>query len=61
MEALGRVAAEPVSSPMALPPWDNSAMDGYAIRSADVAARDGGRAGAARGRRRGAAPGGAGR
>ena len=37
-EARGRVAAEPVMSPMALPPWDNSAMDGYAIRSADVAA-----------------------
>ncbi len=39
-EARGRVAAEPVTSPIALPPWDNSAMDGYAIRSADVAAAD---------------------
>jgi molybdopterin molybdotransferase len=37
-EALGRVAAEAVASPIALPPWDNSAMDGYAIRCADVAA-----------------------
>jgi molybdopterin molybdotransferase len=37
-EALGRVAAEPIASPIALPPWDNSAMDGYAIRAADVAA-----------------------
>jgi molybdopterin molybdotransferase len=37
-EARGRVAAEPVTSPIALPPWDNSAMDGYAIRAADVAA-----------------------
>jgi molybdopterin molybdotransferase len=36
-EARGRVAAEPVASPIALPPWDNSAMDGYAIRAADVA------------------------
>ncbi len=36
-EALWRVAAEPVVSPIALPPWDNSAMDGYAIRAADVA------------------------
>ena len=36
-EARGRVAAETVTSPLALPPWDNSAMDGYAIRSADVA------------------------
>ena len=35
-EALGRVVAEPVNSPISLPPWDNSAMDGYAIRSADV-------------------------
>ena len=37
-EALGRVAAEPLASPIALPPWDNSAMDGYAIRGSDVAA-----------------------
>ncbi len=36
-EARGRVAAEPVVSPIALPPWDNSAMDGYAVRAADVA------------------------
>jgi molybdopterin molybdotransferase len=35
-EARDRVAAEPVASPIALPPWDNSAMDGYAIRAADV-------------------------
>ena len=38
LEARGRVAAEPVDSPIDLPPWTNSAMDGYAIRSADVAA-----------------------
>ena len=37
-EALGRITAEPVASPIDLPPWDNSAMDGYAIRAADVAA-----------------------
>ena len=37
-EALGRVLAEDVMSLTALPPWDNSAMDGYAIRSGDVAA-----------------------
>lgn len=36
-EAVGRVAAEPVVSPIDLPPWDNSAMDGYAIRAADTA------------------------
>jgi len=35
-EALGRVLAEPVMSLTALPPWDNSAMDGYAIRAADT-------------------------
>jgi molybdopterin molybdotransferase len=35
-EAVGRVVAEPVDSAISLPPWDNSAMDGYAIRSADV-------------------------
>jgi molybdopterin molybdotransferase len=35
--ALGRVLAEPISTPVDLPPWDNSAMDGYALRSADVA------------------------
>ncbi len=37
-EARGRVLAEDVMSLTALPPWDNSAMDGYAIRAADVAA-----------------------
>ena len=35
-EALGRVLAEPVVSTTALPPWDNSAMDGYAVRAADT-------------------------
>jgi len=37
-EGLGRVAAEHITSPIALPPWDNSAMDGYGIRAADTAA-----------------------
>ncbi len=36
-EALGRVVAEEARSTTDLPPWDNSAMDGYAIRAADVA------------------------
>lgn len=36
-EALGRVLAEDVTSPIEHPPWDNSSMDGYAVRSADVA------------------------
>jgi molybdopterin molybdotransferase len=35
--ALDLVLAEDVSSPIDLPPWDNSAMDGYAVRAADVA------------------------
>lgn len=37
LTALGRVLAEPIDSPISLPPFDNSAMDGYALRSADVA------------------------
>jgi molybdopterin molybdotransferase len=37
-EARGRILAEDVMSLTALPPWDNSAMDGYAIRATDVAA-----------------------
>jgi molybdopterin molybdotransferase len=35
-EALDAVLAEDVVSPIDLPPWDNSAMDGYAVRSADL-------------------------
>ena len=34
--ALGRALGESVVSPVALPPWDNSGMDGYAVRRADV-------------------------
>jgi len=37
LDALGHVLAEDVVSPIDLPPWDNSAMDGYAVRSADFA------------------------
>src|SRR5260221_1904544 len=36
-QALGRVLAHDLVSTLDLPPWDNSAMDGYAIRSADTA------------------------
>jgi molybdopterin molybdotransferase len=36
--ARGRVLATAVKSPIALPPWNNAAMDGYAVRAADVAA-----------------------
>ncbi len=35
-DGLGRVLAHPVVSPRDVPPWDNSAMDGYAVRVADV-------------------------
>lgn len=34
--SMGRALARPVTSPIALPPWDNSGMDGYAVRRADV-------------------------
>lgn len=36
-DADGRVLAQDLVSPVAVPPRDNSAMDGYAVRSADVA------------------------
>lgn len=35
-EALGRVLAESPVAAADVPPWDNSAMDGYAVRSADL-------------------------
>lgn len=35
-EALGRVLATAIDSQLTLPPWDNSAMDGFAVRSSDV-------------------------
>lgn len=34
-DAAGRVLAEPLIAALDLPPWDNSAMDGYALRLAD--------------------------
>lgn len=34
--ALGRVLAAEISAPHALPPFDNSAMDGYAVQAADL-------------------------
>jgi molybdopterin molybdotransferase len=36
-EAVGRVLAEPLTARVTLPPWDNSAMDGFAVHSPDVA------------------------
>jgi molybdopterin molybdotransferase len=40
LEATGRVLAAAQSSTMDVPPMDNSAMDGYALRRADVSAPD---------------------
>jgi molybdopterin molybdotransferase len=37
VSALGRVLAERIHSPRDIPGFDNSAMDGYAVRAADVA------------------------
>lgn len=38
LRALGRVLAEPQVSALTVPPLDNSAMDGYAVRVADIGA-----------------------
>lgn len=38
LEAAGTVLAEAVSAPVPLPPFDNSAMDGYAVVATDLAA-----------------------
>ncbi len=38
LDAPGRVLAEDVVAPLTLPAWDNSAMDGYAVRGEDIAA-----------------------
>ncbi|MGF6456252.1 molybdopterin molybdotransferase MoeA [Pseudomonas frederiksbergensis] len=35
-QAMGRVLAADIHSPVNLPAWDNSAMDGYALRAADL-------------------------
>jgi len=37
LDALGRVLAENISSSRDIPGFDNSAMDGYAVRAADLA------------------------
>ena len=51
LDAQGCVLVEDVTVPVALPPFDNSSMDGYAVRTADVAARDRGVPRGARGDR----------
>jgi molybdopterin molybdotransferase len=40
-EACGRVLARDVCAAVALPPFDNAAVDGYAVRHADLATDDG--------------------
>jgi molybdopterin molybdotransferase len=35
-KALGRVSAEEITAAVTMPPWSNSSMDGYAVRSADI-------------------------
>ncbi len=37
-DAIGRVLTEDVTAPTPLPPWDNSAMDGFAVVAADLGA-----------------------
>jgi molybdopterin molybdotransferase len=36
-DSVGRVLAAPIASRLTLPPWDNSAVDGFAVRAPDVA------------------------
>lgn len=36
VHALGRTLAHDMVAPRALPPWDNSQMDGYAVHTADL-------------------------
>lgn len=40
LDAQGCVLVEDITVPVALPPFDNSSMDGYAVRAADTAAAD---------------------
>jgi molybdopterin molybdotransferase len=41
-QALGRALADDVRSDVAIPPFDNSSMDGFAVRAEDTAAVDAG-------------------
>ena len=36
LDSVGRALAEQIVATATLPPWDNSAMDGYAVRGADI-------------------------
>jgi len=37
LDAMGRVLARDAVAPLAMPPWRNSAMDGYAVLASDIA------------------------
>ena len=37
LDAVGRVLAEDAVAAYTMPPWTNSAMDGYAVRAVDIA------------------------
>lgn len=39
-EGLGRILGDDVCAPFNVPPWDNSAMDGYAVRGEDLPITD---------------------
>ena len=43
LDALGRVLSAPATALYTLPAWDNSAMDGYAVRAEDVAGASNGK------------------
>ncbi|WNM57282.1 molybdopterin molybdotransferase MoeA [Candidatus Nitrospira allomarina] len=36
LDSLGRILGEDILAPRSNPPWDNSAMDGFAVRWADI-------------------------
>jgi len=38
LDALGQVLDEDISAEFDIPPWDNTAMDGYAVKAADTSA-----------------------
>ncbi len=39
-DSLGRISAHAIRAPLKVPPYDNSAMDGYALRGGDLPAED---------------------
>jgi len=43
LNSAGRVLAEDIIAPRNIPPWDNSAMDGYAVRWLDIQTASAGR------------------